>query len=122
MNSKVYVRRRWIRLVMVALVVAVVAAACSSSSDDSTSEVSGDLASEPTYGAAGEAGGAGGADEVSAGDNYESVLADDGSVVFTRAGSTSIDAKVIRDGRVMAESICGSVRARLVRPPPNSAS
>ncbi|GMQ98749.1 MAG: hypothetical protein BMS9Abin17_1276 [Acidimicrobiia bacterium] len=100
MNSTAYKQRRWIRLVMVALVVAVVAAACSASSSD-------DSASQTTYAASsGDAGGAETADtvpaagETSARENYESVLADDGSVVFTRAGSTSIDAKVIRDGRV----------------------
>ncbi len=93
---------------MVALVVAVVAAACSSSSDDS--------ASETTYAAAGDAGGAEARDKDSAPEDYEPVLADDGSVVFTRAGSTSIDAKVIRDGRVdlrIGQGAFGSSAAEL---------
>jgi len=80
---------------MVALVVAVVAAACSSSGSD-------DAASDTTYAAAasGDAGAAEAADAALDGDRFESSLLDDGSVVFRRTGSTSIDAKVIRDGRV----------------------
>ncbi|MFV2000127.1 MAG: DUF4349 domain-containing protein [Acidimicrobiia bacterium] len=95
MNSTLYIRRRWIRLVMVALVLVVVAAACSSSGSD-------DAATDITYAAAG---GSAPVAEVAdaaldAEETFVSSIGDDGSVVFRRTGSTSIDAKVIRDGRV----------------------
>jgi len=79
---------------MVAVVVAVVSAACASSASD-------DAVTGTTFAASGGTPVSDAATaEAEAPNRFESGLADDGSVRFTQAGNTAIDARVIRDGRV----------------------
>jgi len=95
-----HTRRRSVRFAFAAVVIALVAAACSSSSDESAAPAS-------QGGSGGEAiqydqDYAGGADAGSPADDgaFKTVVTDSGSIVFVPTGSTSIDAKVIRDGSV----------------------
>ena len=97
-NADNHTRRRSVRLAFATVVIVLVAAACSSSSDDAAAPVyeDGGEAVEYDQGNRGDPGTAAPADE----DAFKTVVTDSGSVVFVPTGSTSVDAKVIRDGSV----------------------
>ncbi len=99
-NDDNHTRRRSTRIAFAAVVIALVVAACSSSSNESAAPVS-------QGGSGGEAiqydqDYTGGADigDPAGEDAFKTIVTDTGSVVFVPTGSTSVDAKVIRDGSV----------------------